>query len=169
MTGTCVAPAGGEIEAWQLAEGRAGERMRREAIGICMALGVSGPALAQQGRPPQGTPAAQQAAAAKPALMAIVSDGIFELRQGQSVDLTKKEVLVTFTRQQVPAELEKGRIFLSIAGASRDLTVGNRFDLKTWSATQKAVSDKDKCFLDLIDVVAPKGAPPVATFRFSCN
>ena len=129
---------------------------------------VSGMARAQSAPQAPAAPAAKQAAAAQPALMAIVGDGIFILKEGSSLDLTKNEILMTMPRGQNKDNLERGAVQLLVSGQSLSMNLGGRFDLKTWSPTSKQVKDKDKCFLDLIDVVAPKGAPAAATFRFSC-
>ncbi|MGE3916337.1 MAG: hypothetical protein AB7F78_11630 [Hyphomicrobiaceae bacterium] len=151
--------------------------MRRLWLVPVLLLVVSVEAAAQQ---PSGSPAgalapraalpsaAPAAASAQAPLMAIVGDGLFELRQGRSVDLTRKEVLMTFVRQQTPESLAAGQISLQIVGVGLHLKVGDRLDLKRWPYTSKLMADKDSCYLDLIDVVSPKGAPATANFRFTC-
>lgn len=129
---------------------------------------VAGMARAQSAPQAPAAPAAKQAAAAQPALMAIVGDGIFVLKEGSSLDLTKNEILLTMTRGQNRDALERGQVHLMFSGQSHNMSVGSRLDLKDWGSFRKILKDKDKCFLDLIDVVAPKGAPSAATFRFSC-
>lgn len=101
-------------------------------------------------------------------LEVVTGQGLFELRLGKSVDLTKNQWLLTFVTSQHPESLQQGRINISVAGSSYSMTVGNRLDFKSFGATRNDTKDKDKCYLDLIEVVAPKGAPATATFRFHC-
>lgn len=134
--------------------------MRTTILCGAMALLACGPALAQA--PAKTEPVGQAA------LQRIVGDGVFELKQGKSIDLTKKEWLLTFKGEQNRDSLERSQITIMIAGYQHSMTPGQRHDFKGYSSTQKDAKDKDKCFLDLVDVVAPKGAPATATFRFSC-
>ena len=118
---------------------------------------------------PAALPAKQQTAASSAQLMAVVGDGLIELKEGRSVDLTKNEVLLTMTRGQNKDALERGQVQFLISGQGAHMSVGQRLNLKDWGGLRQALKDKDKCFLDLIDVVAPKGAPAAATLRFSCS
>lgn len=97
-----------------------------------------------------------------------VDEGVFELRQGRSVDLTNKKVLFTFVVEQDRSNFERGRFRASIAGYTFEGHVGLRFNLKDNGYTRDYVKDKDTCFLDVVDLVAPKGAPATVTLRLHC-
>ena len=105
---------------------------------------------------------ASQVAVAPARLMAIIGDGVFEMRPGKSLDLTKSQILMTFVREW------NEEVFLKIAGTEHRMKVGDRLDLKHFGATTHQLQARDSCFLDLVEVVLPKGAPANATFRFSC-
>jgi len=116
---------------------------------------ASGAALAQQG----------------PAKLYRVDDGIFELKLGQSIDLTERKVLVNFdyhSRLQSIAEYKTFRVLVN-GWYGGDVHPGVRLDLKKYYSTAKIVADTSECYLDIVDVATPKGGTPVATFRFSCR
>lgn len=143
--------------------------MRSIIFAGAMVAATTGMAQSQSAPQAPAAPAANLAVSVQPVLMAVVGDGIFVLKEGSSLDLTKNEILMTMPRGQNKDGLERGTVELRISGHSLHMNLGGRHDLKTWSPTSKQVKDKDKCFLDLIDVVAPKGAASAATFRFSCT
>lgn len=143
-------------------------RLRVAVTGLVVLLGA-GAALAQSKAPQVPVGEARQVPVGEAKLMAVVGDGVFELRQGKSVDLTKNQLLLTFRRDQNKQAVEdQGYIALTLAGIGFGLKPGDRLNLKSYNEIAKVLKDTDKCFLDLIDVVAPKGAPANATFRFSC-
>lgn len=116
--------------------------------------------------------AAAQTAKTEPApaakLEVVTGQGLFELRLGKSVDLTKNQWLLSFVGDNRPEGLAEGRVNIKLSGASWSMRIGDRLNLKTFNTTEKDAKDKDQCYLDLIEVVAPKGAPASATFRFHC-
>ncbi len=132
--------------------------LRRVATVLLIAAGATG--AGAQTPPTETVPAAK--------LEVVTGDGLFELRQGRSLDLTKNQWLLHFPQDNRRENMEAGRISLKISGVGYDLRVGDRIDLKTFHVTMKDVKDRDKCYLDLVDVLVPKGAPAVATFRFHC-
>ena len=141
----------------------------RVGIGLAaVMMMVATAAVAQAPAKQEAAPQAVLVPAPQAKLQIVVGEGLFDLRFGQSVDLTKNQTLLTSRRDREQRGIEQGTVYLTIAGVQYDMTVGQRLDLKQWGPTQKDVKDKDKCVLDLIDVVAPKGAPAQATFRFSC-
>lgn len=97
-----------------------------------------------------------------------VDDGVFELRQGNSVDLTKHAILLTMRADQQPRALEKGQFAILIAGQQQVVSVGRRIDLKRQRSIERDLQSRDQCFLDVVSFIAPKGAPATATFRLSC-
>lgn len=97
-----------------------------------------------------------------------VDEGVFELRVGKSMDLTNRQVLLSIPVQQDDRMFAQGRFAIGLSGLRLTVVVGQRLDLKRYPNTKKALSDKDECFLDVLDFVAPKGAPGTATFRLSC-
>lgn len=99
-----------------------------------------------------------------------VDDGVFELKHGQSKDLTDRKVLLTFLKHQGsgwPGD-NATNFMISIAGRNDSVNAGTRIDLKQFRSTEKAFEDKAECFLDVVDFVAPRGAAANATFRLSC-
>ena len=92
-----------------------------------------------------------------------VDEGVFDLRIGQTIDLTNRKLLLSM---QI---YNKSCCNMTINGerVSR-WQVGSRIDLKRFRGTKEAVQDRDQCFLDVVDLVLPKGAPGVATFRLHC-
>jgi hypothetical protein len=107
-------------------------------------------------------------AAEEPAKLYRVQEGVFDLRGGKSMDLTDRRVLLTLPAIQDSHLMEQGRFWISLNGQRSIVTVGARVDLKRQPQTRKTFDDKDECYLDVIDYVAPKGAPATATFRLSC-
>lgn len=97
-----------------------------------------------------------------------VDDGVFELRQGASVDLTKHAILLTVKADQPERTVERGQFYVLIAGQQQQVAAGKRIDLKRMRGIEKELKSKDQCFLDVVSFVAPKGAPATATFRLSC-
>ncbi len=135
--------------------------MRKYTVAGVALLAMGVPEVMAQGSAPQ-----VPLGSAK--LQAVTGDGVFDLREGKSVDLTKQQLLLTFKPNQRRETLEASRIDVMLAGSFIAMTPGQRVNLKTFPASAKELKDKDKCFLDLIEVVAPKGAPATATLRFSC-
>jgi len=153
--------------------------------------GAAAPSLAQQPAPPRAAPA--QRAAPSPAAPAAapkqvsssptatlyrVDEGIFDIREGQTLDLTDRKILMAFRvisnayERESFVERKQVRIYFSGAGRTLDNTFnqGQRLDLKNnTNYYPKLFADKAECYLDLIDTAAPKGGTLVATFRFVCS
>lgn len=133
------------------------------------------PAAAPAARPvpsaqaPAANSAPKQVTSSVTATLYRIDEGMFDLRHGQSIDLTDRKVLLTFTVSQNASLLESKHIYLAINGTSQEMTPGRRLNLKTTNPFTKIFADKAECYLDLIDVAMPKGAPMVATFRFECS
>lgn len=97
-----------------------------------------------------------------------VDDGVFEMKIGQSIDLTNRKVFLAIPMQQNGNDLQNNRLTITLNGQTATGGTGTRFDLKTSYATRDVVKDKDNCFLDVVDLLIPKGAPLSATFRLNC-
>jgi hypothetical protein len=97
-----------------------------------------------------------------------VEEGVFELRAGKSIDLTDRQVLLTLMPMQDARVNQQGRFTIALSGQRYMVMIGQRVDLKHFGTTRKVFADKDECYLDVIDFVAPKGAPATATFRINC-
>lgn len=133
--------------------------MRRIAKGVTAIVAIAAfgeVALAQATRPAPG------------AGLARIDDGVFELRQGNSVDLTKHAILLTVRPDQSDRLIERGLFYVMIAGQQQQLSAGKRVDLKRMRALERELKSTAQCFLDVVSFVAPKGAPATATFRLSC-
>lgn len=120
---------------------------------------------------PAAQPAEVQKSSSVTAMLYRVDGGLFDLYRGQSIDLTDRKVLLTITLDQQTNLAEAKQLLLSINGIRISLVPGQRFDFKSgsYSSLAKIFSDKTACYIDLIDVAVPKGAQPVATFRFECE
>lgn len=140
------------------------------ALGVCVAFAA--PTLAE-------TPAPKQKSSSPTATLYRVDEGVFELRQGEMIDLTDRKVTLHFAKKQnVELAQEQQIISVNISADyshTWDLEVGHRFDFKNGYKNYGIakpggilMKDKAKCFLDLVDVAVPKGAPMIATFRFEC-
>jgi hypothetical protein len=113
-------------------------------------------ALAQATRPPPGEGLDR------------VDEGVFQLRQGKSVDLTKHAILLSLRAEQAERDTEKSQFYILIAGDSKRVKVGDRVDLRRVRRLERDLKSKDQCYLDIVDFVAPRGAPATATFRINC-
>lgn len=98
-----------------------------------------------------------------------IDGGVFELRQGKSVDLTRNAVLLTVKAEQSERAIEKGQFMVLIAGQAQMVEPGRRIDLKRLRSIERDLKSKEQCFLDVVDFVSPKGALATAKFRLSCD
>jgi hypothetical protein len=124
-----------------------------------------------QSEPPASAAASKQMTSSPTAVLYRVDEGMFDLRRGQSIDLTDRKILLTVKLEQSPDLAERKRIQFSIMGLGWSAVPGERINLKQtgYETVNKIFADKTVCYLDLIDVAVPKGAQPVATFRFECD
>lgn len=107
----------------------------------------------------------------KAALLHRVDEGVFQLKLGQSIDLTDRKVLFTFRgffRDNEQSRKDK-HIYVYINGDSKHIHQGDRIDLKKHKKTHKYFEGNEECFIDYVDLIAPKGAPAVGTFRLHCE
>lgn len=101
-----------------------------------------------------------------------VDEGVFDLKEGQVLDLTDRRILLAFPKMQgneIERFTDRRSVRLSINGRTMSLSQGRRFDLKRDRNTAKTLSDKAECYLDLLNTTAPKGSTPFATIRFVCQ
>ena len=93
-----------------------------------------------------------------------VEKGVFELRDGHTIDLTDRFLLLAFRLEERCPEIV-------LNGKKSCIEVGDRFDLK-WAHAPfhlgNVFQDKNQCFLDVVEIAAPQGADAVATFRLHC-
>ena len=95
-----------------------------------------------------------------------VDEGVFDLQIGRTIDLTNRRILLAITYHGRDNEC----CDLTLNGRLVNLwQVGSRIDLKDYSTTKEFVEDKNRCFLDIVDIVDPKGAPGTVTFRLFCQ
>ena len=105
-----------------------------------------------------------------------VDEGLFTIKFGETIDLTNRRLLLTI--KNGPVWGEDGRKCCQIAVSGQIITgqwaeapnalIGKRIDLKRLKSTSSYVEDKERCFVDVVDVVDRKGAPGTATFRLFC-
>lgn len=97
-----------------------------------------------------------------------VDEGIFDIKLGDVIDLTDRKVIFSFpVRRNARAELKTKRINIDINSRGFYLDIGKRLDIKDYF--REIFKDKDECYIDLIGVANPKGAPAIATLRFHCE
>lgn len=101
--------------------------------------------------------------------LARIDGGVFELRQGRSVDLTKHAVLLTVKSEQSERGVERGQFTVLVGGQSYVVEAGKRIDLKRIRNIEREIKSRAQCILDVVEFVSPKGAPATAKFRLSCD
>ncbi|MCH9809419.1 MAG: hypothetical protein K0U74_16975 [Alphaproteobacteria bacterium] len=101
-----------------------------------------------------------------------VDEGVFDLKFGQSIDLTNRRLLMRLDYDK------RRKWLLTINGmvphgsevvGSTYWRTGSRINLKLMESTESFVLDKDVCTLDVVDIATPKGAPATGTFRLFCD
>ena len=100
----------------------------------------------------------------KPAPLLRVDQGLFAIRIGQSIDLSDRHLLLTLREGT-------GCLEIRIKGREACIEAGEHFDLTHEHAPfhlGDLFKDKKRCFLDVVKVEHPKGAPAIVTFRFYC-
>jgi hypothetical protein len=93
-----------------------------------------------------------------------VDEGVFDLQLGKTIDLTDRKVLLAinlYGSQGACCEIR-------LNGNRYIKSVGDRLDLKDLRALASLFTDRSQCFLDIVDVIVPQGAPARATFRLHC-
>lgn len=95
-----------------------------------------------------------------------VDGGVFELRGGQSVDLTDRKLLLSVEDEDGRDANRPHHFYVFVGGARRQVSPGTRIDLA--QGDQRRRGSATPCFLDVVDYIAPKGAPATAKFRLSC-
>lgn len=114
-------------------------------------------------------PAASAQEPVPQAELMMVKNGVFSMKEGQSMDLTDRAILLHLERVNVRSDGSIEGISLSVNGSLGAWRVGTRYDLKHAERTRDFVKDLRICFIDLVNAVAPQGAPPSATFRLMCE
>ncbi len=84
-----------------------------------------------------------------------------------TIDLTDRKILLSVTTDTSGREKKCCNIAFN-GDRAPWRSVGRRFDLKSLRGTKRYVEDKAECFVDVVDVATPKGAPWLATFRLHC-
>jgi hypothetical protein len=107
-----------------------------------------------------------------------VDEGVFTIKFGQTIDLTNRRILLTIKYGRPSWDRESlvccqlalnGQILPEQEPADSTRLIGERIDLKRLESTSSYVEDKERCFVDVVDVVDRKGAPGTATFRLFCE
>ena len=103
-----------------------------------------------------------------------VDEGLFDIRLGDVLDLTDNKILMAFPvdRNSREAMVENKSIKIKINNISFGFTPGQRLNFKGSGYANyidKYFKDYSECFIDLIGVTVPKGAPAIATFRLHCE
>lgn len=113
----------------------------------------------------------QTAAETSAPLRYVSGNGLFDLALGQVIDLTDRKVLMTLpiVNYDIDRIVSNKEIMFMINGHRVDTRQGMRIDLKDLRPSSNTFKDMAECYLDVLDVVAPKGGKPFATFRFNCH
>lgn len=92
-----------------------------------------------------------------------VDDGVFEIEMGKPIDLTNRRILLWIGPHR------DGCCDLTLNGQRfAPWQAGSRLNLKEIPWTRQHVADRAECYLDIIEVVVPKGGKSTATFRLHC-
>ena len=97
-----------------------------------------------------------------------VTNGVFELREGESKDVTDRGILLHLT-QVVAKDGRASRLFIMLNGGNYSPDIGMRYDLKALGQTREFVKDFRTCVLDVVSAKAPIGGQPSAVFRQLCQ
>lgn len=96
-----------------------------------------------------------------------VTDGVFTMQEGQSLDITDENLLITLVNGG------DGCVTLSMNGGSACIANGHRLHLKSLGNAPFYIrgmfTEKQTCFLDVFNVVTVKGQPATADFRLLCE
>lgn len=133
------------------------------------------PPLKAEGNAPKmktSSPTAKKMITSSPtAKLYRVDEGIFDIKLGQVLDLTDRKVLMAFSNTMsgnTREAIKKNQSFRVLFNSRQSsFSIGRRLDLKY--EFKEIFKDKDECYLDLIGIATPKGAPVIATFRFHCE
>lgn len=132
------------------------------AVGLLMAL--TSTASAQDAAP-------KQKSATPTAILYRVDGGMFDLKAGEVIDLTDRQILLTAPTQERQTDGVNQECFslvIQSLGLRSCYARGSRIDLK-YGDRQGLLKDKAQCYLEMIGIAHPKGAPGVATLRFVCR
>ncbi len=95
-----------------------------------------------------------------------VTDGVFRLVEGQSIDLTDEHLLITLVRGRDEC------VALAMNGGTGCITNGLRLHLKAMGNAPYYIrgmfTEKQRCFLDVFNMVNVKGQKASADFRLIC-
>lgn len=121
-----------------------------------------------------------------------VTEGVFQLRVGQSMDLTDQQILLSMvgrkwryfdhemikctrldnrrTFEHTSADFINDRLFhIEIDGINACVKTGQRIDLKSLPSATAAVKAKERCLLDVVGFDFPNPNTSTATFRLTCK
>ncbi|MCI4664037.1 MAG: hypothetical protein MRY74_04880 [Neomegalonema sp.] len=104
----------------------------------------------------------------KPAELVMVKDGVFTVKEGSSVNITSRPVILTYvvrSRYSKWAELTLNGAIIGGATA-RHTQIGYRVNLKSFRSTRKFFADKGVCIVDFLQLL--KGGKE-AKFRVFCE
>ncbi|MEO1693865.1 MAG: hypothetical protein AAFR55_01340 [Pseudomonadota bacterium] len=107
---------------------------------------------------------AAQATGVAPAPHYRVDEGVFGMRPGQSIDLTDRQILLTF----VGVNQRANGLTIRLNGARRTAYVGERIDFLKDRRMRDIVQGMGRCYLDVLNLRTARGAPPTASFRINC-
>ena len=121
-------------------------------------------------QPSASAPTAGAPSASAPAMHLRVDDGVFQLGNGASIDLTDRRILFATSARSGAYKITSDRVYTSINGAAETMRVGDRLDLKSFKSTQNFLTDKSICFVDLLRTEKAMGEGQfTAVFRFFCE
>jgi hypothetical protein len=108
---------------------------------------------------------AQQPAPA--ATLMRVTEGVFSVVEGKSIDLTDAKILLAVVKIH---DRGSNSMVISIAGSTHVVSVGTRYDFKRMGiqSANDVLKTKRQCILDVTDVAIPQGARATVTFRLDC-
>jgi hypothetical protein len=97
-----------------------------------------------------------------------VTNGVFELKEGESKDVTDRGILLHLT-QVIANDGRASRLQIMLNGSGYSPMIGTRYDLKNLGQTKEFVKDFRTCVLDVVSAKAPVGGQASAVFRQLCQ
>lgn len=104
-----------------------------------------------------------------PGELMAVKKGVFVLKEGQSIDLMDRGILVHLRGLDGQVGERVRDVVWTINGGGGASPIGSRHDLKGRSGVAEFIKDRRICVIDIVSAVKPVGGPGSATFRLLCE
>ncbi|WP_296575205.1 hypothetical protein [Phreatobacter sp.] len=134
---------------------------------LMLQLGSASAVWGQGVQPSASVPAHPVLTQSDNARLMRVDEGIFELQVGRTVDLTDKKIMIMIDSIQNAEDPTRALVIFRYPNSSAGFRIGSRWNLKDFF--REELRDYKACFIDIVRVIAPRGAPASATLRMECS